>query len=269
VRRIAVIALVMIGLSCSGRKSGIIIAGSTSIQPFIEKISEQFSLVYPGVKVAVQGGGSSAGIQAAMNKTCDIGMSSRKLKPEEKSLQTFLIALDGIAVIVNRDNLVRDLTMDQIRRIFTGEISNWRMLGGPDKKIYPVTREEGSGTRSAFEEMVMHQSAISDACLVQDSNGALRETVANSPEAIGYISAGLIDVRVRAVALDSILPTYDNIIADRYKIVRPFLLLTRDEPSGPTRDFINYVLSIDGQATLKKVGLIPVMDLKKEPKDER
>jgi len=230
----------------------------------MEKISEHFNMIYPGVKVAVQGGGSSAGIQATFTKTCDIGMSSRNLKPEEKQLKEFLIALDGIAVIVNRLNPVRNLTPDQIRMIFMGEISNWRVLGGPDKKIYPVTREEGSGTRGAFEDMVMHKQAISDACLVQDSNGAVREIVANSPDAIGFISAGLIDERVRAVALDSELPTYENIVAGRYLIVRPFLLLTRDEPSGPIREFINYVLSIDGQTILRKVGLIPALDIKNE-----
>jgi phosphate transport system substrate-binding protein len=204
-----------------------------------------------------------------MNITCNIGMSSRNLKPEEKSLKSFLIALDGIAVIVNRNNPVRDLSIDEVRKIFTGEITNWQALGGPNKRIYPVTREEGSGTRSAFEEMVMGKTAISDACLVQDSNGALREIVANSTETIGYISAGLIDERIRAVALDSILPTYDNIVSHRYQIVRPFLLLTCGDPSGTTRNFINYVLSIDGQATLKKVGLIPVIDLRKDSKDER
>lgn len=253
----------MIGLSCSGRKSGIIVAGSTSVQPFMEKISEHFSALYPNICVTVQGGGSSAGIQATFTKTCDIGMSSRNLKPEEKNLKSFLIALDGIAIVVNRHNPITNLTLDQVRKIFTGEITNWQALGGPDKKIYPVTREEGSGTRGAFEDMVMNKHAISDACLVQDSNGAVREIVVNSPDAIGYISAGLVDDRIRAVALDSILPTYESIAAGRYQIVRPFLLLTRDEPSGPIRDFINYVLSIDGQATLKKVGLIPVLDIKK------
>jgi phosphate transport system substrate-binding protein len=254
----------MIGLSCSGRKSGIIIAGSTSVQPFMEKISEHFSALYPNTKVTIQGGGSSAGIQATFSKTCDIGMSSRNLKPEEKKLREFLIALDGIAVIVNRRNPITNLTLEQVRKIFTGEISNWRVLGGPDKKIYPVTREEGSGTRGAFEDMVMNKHAISDACLVQDSNGAVREIVANSPDAIGYISAGLVDERIRAVALDSVLPTYESIAAGRYKIVRPFLLLTYKDPSGPLRDFINYVLSIDGQETLKKVGLIPALDIKHE-----
>jgi len=230
----------------------------------MEKISERFSTLNPGVNVTVQGGGSSAGIQATFTKTCDIGMSSRNLKPEEKKLKSFLIALDGIAIIVNRHNPITNLTLTQVRKIFTGEITNWQALGGPDKRIYPVTREEGSGTRGAFEEMVMHEHAISDACLVQDSNGAVREIVANSPDAIGYISAGLVEDRIRAVAIDSVLPNYENIVAGRYKIVRPFLLLTRDEPSGPPRDFINYVLSIDGQTTLRKVGLIPALDVKNE-----
>lgn len=262
-RRILLIALALNGLSCSGRKTGIIVAGSTSIQPFMEKLADHFIALNPGFNISVQGGGSTAGIQATMNNTCDIGMSSRNLKPEENRLKIFLIAMDGIAIIVNRLNPVADLTMDQLRRIFTGEITNWQALGGTDKRIFPVTREEGSGTRGAFEDIVMRRQAISDACLVQDSNGAVREIIANTPEAIGYISAGLIDSRVKALALDSVTPAYGNIVGHRYQIVRPFLLLTRDEPSGRVKEFISYVLSADGQSILKGIGLIPAGDIMK------
>lgn len=220
-------------------------------------MAEHFSALYPYARVSVQGGGSTAGIQATINQTCQIGMSSRNLKPEEQSIHTYLIALDGIAVVVHRSNPLRGLTLEQLRKIFSGEIKSWQELGGPNRRIFPVTREEGSGTRGAFEELVMHGQAISDACLVQDSNGAVREIVANTPEAIGYISAGLIDDRLKALTLDDIDLTFDNIISCRYRLVRPFLLLTVQAPTGLTKQFLDFTMSLDGQEILRQCGLIP------------
>ncbi len=258
-RRLAGICLIIIATACPAHKNDLIIAGSTSVQPFIEKMAEHFSALYPYAKVSVQGGGSTAGIQATMNQTCQIGMSSRNLKSEEQTIQTYMIALDGIAVVVHRSNPLRNLTLDQLRKIFSSEIKNWQELGGPNRRIFPVTREEGSGTRGAFEELVMHHQAISDACLVQDSNGAVREIVANTPEAIGYISAGLIDDRIKALTLDDIDPTFENIATCRYQLVRPFLLLTAQTPTGLTKQFLDFTLSVDGQEILRQCGLIPVL----------
>jgi len=228
----------------------------------MEKIAEQFILKYPAIKVNVQGGGSSAGIQATFNGTCDIGMSSRNLEADETQLKTVLIAYDGIAIIVHKDNPTENLTTEQIRKIFAGKITDWQGLNGIDKKIISVTREEGSGTRAAFVELVMHGKLISDACLVQDSNGAIREIVATTPEAIGYISAGLIDERIKAVAIDSIYPKLENFVTHRYRFVRPFLLMTKAEPKGNVRRFIDYVLSEDAQKSLKEAGLIPAQEIK-------
>lgn len=235
-----------------------IIAGSTSVQPFIEKVAEHFMEENPGITVNVQGGGSTAGVQATMNRTCDIGASSRNLRPSEEGLKTILIALDGIAVILHKDNPIEDLTVEQVRGIFTGKISNWRELGGMDKKIIPVTREEGSGTRASFEDMMMGEEAISDACLVQDSNGAVREIIATTPQGVGYISVGLVDEREKAVAINGIQPTLANLVTQRYRFSRPFLLLLREEPIGDCGKFIEYVLSSEGQEILGSSGLIPV-----------
>jgi phosphate transport system substrate-binding protein len=249
--------LLLILLGCKPNKGGIIIAGSTSVQPFIEKVAEHFMEKNPGIIVNVQGGGSTAGIQATMNGTCDIGTSSRNLKPAERGLKVTLIAVDGIAVILHRDNPIDDLTVEQVRGIFTSKIVNWKELGGPDKQIIPVTREEGSGTRASFEEMIMGKEAISDACLVQDSNGAVREIIATTPEGVGYISVGLVDEREKAIAIDGIKPTLANLIVEKYRFSRPFLLLLREEPTGNCRKFIDYVLSPEGQEILAHSGLIP------------
>jgi len=255
VRYLAIVSLLLI-LTCKSQRRGIIIAGSTSVQPFVEKVAEHFMEKNPGIIVNVQGGGSTAGIQATMNGTCDIGASSRNLKPAERGLKVILIALDGIAVIVHKDNPIDDLEIAQVRGIFTGEISNWQALGGLDKEIIPVTREEGSGTRASFEDMIMGEEAISDACLVQDSNGAVREIIATTPQGVGYISVGLVDEREKAIAINGVKPTLANLITEKYHFSRPFLLLLREDPVGNCKRFIEYVLSPEGQEILGSSGLI-------------
>lgn len=248
--------------TCSQRRGGVIIAGSTSVQPFIEKVAEHFMEKHPEITINVQGGGSTAGIQATFNRTCKIGASSRNLRVEEKGLKVILIAVDGIAVIVHKNNPVNDLKIEEIRGIFSDKIRNWQELGGRDEEIIPVTREEGSGTRASFEDMLMADIAISDACLVQDSNGAVREIIATTPQGIGYISVGLVDEREKAVAIDGVNPTLVNLINCKYSFTRPFLLLLLQEPKGDVKKFIDYVLSEEGQNILKADGLIPATEIR-------
>ena len=234
------------------------IAGSTSVQPFAEKLAETYMANHPGLSINVQGGGSTAGVRAAETGAAQIGMSSRHLKAGEEALRQVTIALDGIAIIVNAANPVAGLSRADVAAIFAGEIPRWSRVGGPDRPIHFVTREEGSGTRGAFEEMVMGKKDIAPRALVQDSNGAVREIVASDPDSLGYISLGLVDRRVRAVAVDGVLPTHETILAKRYAVVRPFLFLSREEPAGSTRAFIDYVLGPEGQRLLGLEGLIPV-----------
>ncbi|HHY46840.1 MAG TPA: phosphate ABC transporter substrate-binding protein [Firmicutes bacterium] len=234
------------------------IAGSTSVQPFAELLAESFMKIHGGVSINVQGGGSSAGARAAMTGVAGIGAMSRELAPEEKSLHEIMIARDGIAIIVHPDNPVDDLTLDQVRRIFSGEIKRWSEVGGPDKPIHVVSREEGSGTRGSFDEMVMHGREVTPAAVVQDSNGAVRETVAGDKSAIGYISLGLVDKRVKGLKIDGVEPSVENVRLGRYSIARPFLFVTRDAPQGLAKEFIDFVLSPDSQAVLLREGLVPV-----------
>jgi phosphate transport system substrate-binding protein len=259
-----VFTLLFLFLPCCQRSGGgdtattLTVAGSTSVQPFAEKLAETYMSTHPGVSINVQGGGSTAGVRAAETGAAQIGMSSRHLKGTEESLHQVTIALDGIAIISNAANPVAGLTRAEVAAIFAGEISRWSQVGGRDRPIHFVTREEGSGTRGAFEEMVMGKREIAPRALVQDSNGAVREIVASDPDALGYISLGLVDRRVRAVAVDGVLPTHETIIAKRYAIVRPFLFLSREEPSGAARAFIDFVLGAEGQRLLGLEGLIPV-----------
>ncbi len=253
-------------LTCTQKKagSGIIIAGSTSVQPFIEQVADNYMREHPGIAIIVQGGGSTAGIQATFNRICNIGTSSRHLIGDEKRLKQILIAMDGVAVIVHPSNPVDNLTVEQIRGIFTGKIRNWKDVGGKDEIIIPVTREEGSGTRGSFEELIMEGEEISDRCLVQDSNGSVREIIATTPNGIGYISAGLVDEREKAIAIDGIKPTPENLISHHYKFCRPFLLLLLEEPKGEVKKFIDYVLSPKGQKILAGNGLIPAVPFNNE-----
>lgn len=236
----------------------ITIAGSTSIMPFTEKLAEHFALERPGISVDVQGGGSSAGIQATINRTVAIGMSSRDLKDDEKILNAIVVCHDAIAVVVNPKNPISGLTSEQVKNIYSGKIRNWKQLGWIDRNINIVTREEGSGTRGAFEDLVMKNTFIDDSIMVQDSNGAVREVVGNDPYAVGYISLGIVDSRVKALSIDGILPSVESARNKSYGIVRPFLYLTLGSPTAPARRFIDFVLSAQGQTILKKEGLVPV-----------
>jgi len=237
----------------------ITIAGSTSVMPFIEKLAEYFMLDHPDYEIDVQGGGSTAGVQACLNRTVDVGMSSRNLKEDEKALTDITICNDGIAIVINPGNPLDNLSIEQIRDIFNGRIKNWKDLGWIDREIDAVSREEGSGTRGSFEDLIMDKMEIDDGIMVQDSNGSVKEVVATDPYAIGYISLGLLDKRVKGLSVEGVAPEVENIKAGTYKIVRPFLFLTNGEPGETARAFIDFVLSKEGQAVLQKEGLIDIL----------
>ncbi|MGE5509402.1 MAG: phosphate ABC transporter substrate-binding protein [Chitinophagales bacterium] len=225
----------------------LVLAGSTSVQPLAEALAEEFMAKNPGVRVQVQGGGSSAGISAAKSGAADIGTSSRELKPDEKGLHEVKVALDGIAVVVHPKNSVKNLTSEQICKIYTGEITNWKQVGGKDAPIMVVTREAGSGTRGAFEELVMQKRSIFTKAIVQGSTGAVRSTVAQAPNSIGYISLGSLDETVKAVSVNGVAASEENVKNKTYKIARPFLFLTRSQPAGLAKAFIDFALGKDGQ----------------------
>jgi phosphate transport system substrate-binding protein len=242
--------------ACGRNADSVVIAGSTSVQPFAEVLAQDYMASHPGVSIDVQGGGSAAGIMATLSGTTDIGMSSRNLQGSETSLWSIEIARDGIAIIINPKNPITDLTLQQIADIYDGKTTNWDQIGGKKGEIDVFTREDGSGTRSSFESLVMGKNQIMARAMVENSNGAIRQLVGDDPAAIGFISLGLVDSTVKALDLGGIVPSRENVVNDTYNLSRPFLFLSLKPPEGLVKDFIDFTMSAEGQKILYDQGLI-------------
>ena len=236
------------------------LAGSTTVQPLAEKLAESFMGMNPDVVIEIQGGGSSVGVTSAGEGTVDIGNASREIKDSEfeqfPDLQVFTIAYDGIAVVTNPDITLPTLSAEQIRGIFSGTITNFSEVGGPDAEITVVSREEGSGTRAAFEELVMDykdasgetvSELITENAILQQSNGQVRTTVATTPNTIAYLSFGFLDDSINAVPVDDVEPTVENVKNGSYPIFRPLNMLTNGAPNELSQAFLDYILSDAGQ----------------------
>ena len=235
-------------------------SGSTSMEKLANAVAESFMVKYPNVTVTAEFTGSSAGVESVLAGSCDIGNSSRALTEDEKAEGAVenIVAIDGIAVVVDPANTVTNLTKDQLISIYTGETTNWSEVGGADQAIVVVGREAGSGTRGAFEELL----EIEDACAYAnelDSTGAVMAKVASTPGAIGYVSLDVLDDTVIAVQLDGVDATEENIKAGSYSLSRPFVMATKGEISEQkpeVQELFNYLASEEGQELIKSVGLI-------------
>lgn len=236
------------------------LAGSTSMQKLCEAMIESFEQVYPDITVTAEYTGSGAGLEALAGGKTDIGNASRSLKDGEKQSGAVenIVAVDGIAVITHKDSVVSDLTAQQLTDIYTGKITNWKDLGGADEAIVVLGREAGSGTRGAFEELLK----IEDQCAYAqelDSTGGVLAKVAATPGSIGYVSLDVVDDTVKALSLDGVAPTEENIVAGSYKLSRPFVMATLgtiEEQNDLVKTWFHYVQSDEGQAVIKAMGLI-------------
>jgi len=258
---VLLLAVAVVGSAGCGshRGSSVNVVGSTSVQPFAELLAEEYLARNPDKSVEVQGGGSTAGLQAVLTGLAHIGMCSRALTEEESSeFDGSLIARDGLAIVVNPSNPVTNLTSLQLRGLFSGKIQNWTEVGGADGPVWPITREEGSGTRDSFVHLVMDDASISRRALTQESNGAVRELVKGDPAAIGYMSLGMVGGELKTVRVDGIEPTVANVIAETYDLARPFLFVTKGEIDADARRFFDYVMSAEGQDALEREGLVRV-----------
>ena len=232
------------------------LAGSTTVQPLAEVLGEAYMEMNPDLVIEVQGGGSSVGVTSAGEGTTDIGMASRAIKSSEMEtfadLQVFTIARDGIAIVTNPGIELPSLSIEHVASIFADEITNFSEVGGPDAPITVVSREEGSGTRAAFEELVMEagdeEKLITENALLQQSNGQVRTTVATTPNTIGYLSFGFLDDSTALVSIDGVEPTVDNVKNDSYPIARPLNMMTKGAPNELAQAFLDFILSDAGQA---------------------
>ena len=219
-------------------------------------LAQEYNRKHPEENVEVQGGGSTAGLQAVIEGIADIGTCSRSLKQEETGFTPIVIARDGLAVVVHPSNPVDGLTKEQVRQIFSGDISSWNQVSGQNREIRLISREEGSGTREAFCKLVMEKARISRKAMTQESNGSVKELVKHDPVAIGYMSLGLVGGELKALKVDGVQALPEEVRSGKYPLVRPFLFVVRGTPKPQAQKFIDYVLSPEGQSILKKEGLV-------------
>jgi phosphate transport system substrate-binding protein len=245
--------------------------GSTTVFPIAQKEAEEFMKQHSDINVSVRGTGSGNGIAALINGTCDIADASRPMKQSEienaksKGINPVanVIAKDAIAIVVNTKNPISSITHDQLKKIYTGEITNWKELGGPDWEITPITRDSSSGTFEIFEEKVLEKGVeMVSTAVVQGSNQAVKTTVAKTPGAIGYIGLGYVDSSVKALKYDGVLPSKSSVLDGSYEISRPLFMYTNGTPEGVVKKFIDFVMSPEGQTVVEQVGYIAVKPTK-------
>lgn len=236
------------------------IAGSTSVQPVAEKLAAKFEETHPNVKINVQGGGSSLGISSVSQGITQIGTSSRNLTQKEKTgLNEYVIGKEGIVIAVNNQNNVDNLNKNQTRDIFSGKIKNWKEVGGPDLEIHVITRESGSGTRSAFESLIMGKNTkIRNDAIVQSSTESVKQAVRQDPGAVGFVSLISLTNDVKALKIDGVGPSEQTVFDGKYTLQTPFIFVVKGEPKGTVKEFIDFTLSPEGQAIVKSQKVVPV-----------
>jgi len=257
-------------LVSTGQKQTIKISGSTTVLPIVQKAADQYMAAHTDADIQVSGGGSGVGIQAIGAKTVDIGMTSREVTKDEMnkypSFVVTTVAQDGIAVVVNPLNEIQYITLDQVKGIYLGTITKWTQITGANvpgtnNQIVIIGRDSASGTRTYFDETVLLKATPTNKMLEKNSNGAVLQTVAQTPGSIGYISIGFVSKDVKALpiwynAQKFVAPTIDNVKTKTYPVSRDLYVITNGQPSGLTADFIKYILSPDGQKIVADEGYV-------------
>lgn len=242
------------------------LAGSTTVLPIAQRVAEEFMELYPDVNISVRGGGSGVGIAALIDGVVDIANASRPMKDEELKLARergvnpvpTIIANDGIAIIVHPENPIDEISLDQLKAIYTGGISRWSELGGTNRPIVVISRDVASGTFEVFKKLVLKGENVRPDAIRLASNKAVAVTVAKTPDAIGYVGLGFLSPEVKPLKVDGVSPTPENVISGKYKIVRPLYMYTNGEPKGLAKEFIQFILSDEGQNLIKELGFVPV-----------
>jgi phosphate transport system substrate-binding protein len=247
----------------------ITIKGSTTVLPLVQIIAEVFMDRNPDIDISVQGGGSGVGIASLLDGTTDIATSSRKIKgkeitrAKEMNIEPYetIIAMDGIAVIAHPSNIKNYLTKEHVKAIYTGKASNWSEIGGENRKIVVISRDSSSGTFEAFEKLALDGERVRPDALTTASNQAVVMTVATSQSAIGYAGLGYLTRKVKSLRIDGVECTRETILAGSYPLSRPLFIYTNGVPKGLTKQFIDFILSAEGQKLTEEEGFVGI-DLK-------
>jgi len=263
---ISIIAALLFGVS-SANAGNLVITGSTTVLPIAQKVAEAYMSQNPDVKISISGGGSGEGIKALIDGTTSIADSSRFIKDSEIKQAVdkgrypvpFAIAYDCIVPVVHPSNTVVNLTVQQLKGIYKGEIKNWKEIGGPDKKIVVISRDTSSGTYEVWEDKVMNKERVTPAALLQASNGAIVQAVSSNPNAIGYIGIGYADNSVKALMVDRVKASAETALNGTFPIHRALYMFTDGWPKGDTLNFINFMLNPQkGQRYVKEEGFVPL-----------
>jgi phosphate transport system substrate-binding protein len=262
--KILITGLLALGLAVPCYAEKIVVAGSTTVLPIAQKAAEEYMNNNPDADISVRGGGSGVGIAGIIDGTCDIGDASRSIKEAEldkavankRHPKAHVVAMDGICVIVNPSNPVEALTRKQVKDIFTGKISDWGQVGGSSGKIVVVSRDTSSGTFEAFGELALEKAKVRPDALMQASNQAVATTIAETPAAIGYIGLGYVTSDVKAIDIDGVTPSKETVLSGKYPIGRPLFMYTNGEPTGLAKEFIDFILSEEGQELVEEEGFV-------------
>lgn len=249
----------------AGAQETVQVSGSTTVLPVMQKISESFMKAHPGVTVELSGGGSGNGIKALVDGLTMVAMSSRQIKGGEVKLaqsknvnpNEIAVAVDAIVPVVNPENPVKNLSVEQLQKIFTGKIGNWKELGGTDAKIVLVSRDTSSGTYETWESLVMKKQRITPRALLQASNGAVVQIISTNPKAIGYVGIGYLGSKIKALQIDGVDASTDTVLTKKWPLARELYLYTNGEPVGETKKLIDYSLGSEGQKLVQEAGFIP------------
>ncbi|NLL62474.1 MAG: phosphate ABC transporter substrate-binding protein [Candidatus Atribacteria bacterium] len=260
------LSFVLTSFGILAAEKAIVLKGSTTVLPIAQPCAEVFMDQSPNIDISVQGGGSGVGIASLIDGTCDIGNSSRPAKEEEiktakeKGVEIYanIIARDAIAVIVNPANQVEGLTLDQIKDIYLGKISNWSEIGGKDQAIVVVSRDSASGTFETFNELVLKKEKLRPDALMQASNAAVATTVATTRGAIGYVGLGYVTDKVKAIKVNNTLPSKETVNDNSYPLARPLFMYTNGQPEGTIKEFLDFVLGAEGQKLVEENGFLSV-----------
>jgi phosphate transport system substrate-binding protein len=265
-KKTLIVFLTAVFFSANAFAGKITLEGSTTLLPIAQRAAEEYMDANSSTDITVRGGGSGVGINSLIAGTCDIANASRAIKDSEiqaaaskgRKPKAFVVAMDGIAVIVNNGNPVSELSKKQIADIYTGKITFWSQVGGKNERIVVISRDSASGTFEAFGELALNKQKVVSGALMQASNQSIAAAVAKTPGAIGYVGVGYISPQIKAINIEGVRAGKETVLTGKYAYSRPLFMYTNGQPKGEVKSFIDFLLSPDGQKIVEEEGFVPL-----------